>query len=154
MKAFITISVIAAEKWNATSLVAAHHELNVTVESALRLPGALFGALTAALIFLMAAELFGIEIALIAAALWTFNPLAIGFNRIAKEDTFLIFFFLLANVFWLRSQRLAETRAHKQPEFLYWATAVSFGAMMASKYVPQMFVVSLSYYYIFQQIPE
>src|SRR5881628_803056 len=50
MKALLTISVIAAEKWNGTSLVAAHHELNVTVESALRFPGALFGALTAALI--------------------------------------------------------------------------------------------------------
>src|SRR5439155_8884397 len=91
---------------------------------------------------------------LVAAALFAFDPLAISFNRIAKEDTFLVFIFLLANVFWLRSQRLAETRPHKQPELLYWATAISFGAMIASKYVPQMMIVSLAYYYTFQAIPE
>ena len=153
MKAFITISVIAAEKWNATSLVAAHHELNVTVESALRLPGALFGALTAALIFLMAAELFGIEIALIAAALWTFNPLAIGFNRIAKEDTFLIFFFLLGSFFWLRAQRLAESQADRNPERYYWATAAAFGAMLASKLLPLLIAIPVAYNYAFQKIP-
>ena len=46
MKAILTGSVVAAEKWNGTSLVSAHPEFNVTVESALRLPGALFGAET------------------------------------------------------------------------------------------------------------
>ena len=49
--------------------------------------------------------------ALLAAALWAFDPQAIGFNRIAKEDTFLLFFFLLANIFWLRGQRVAESES-------------------------------------------
>ena len=61
------------------------------------------------MIYLITAELFGAEVALIAAALWAFDPSAIGFNRVAKEDTFLLFFFLLANVFWLRGQRVAES---------------------------------------------
>jgi len=154
MKAALLISVIAGDKWNQTSLVAAHPELNVPVETSLRLPGALFGALTAVLIFLVASELFGLEIGLISAALWAFDPMAIGFSRIAKEDTFLIFFFLLANVFWLRGQRVAESQPQRRPEPFYWATAAALGAMFASKYVPPvMLAISVAYYYVFQKIP-
>ncbi len=153
MKAMLTISVIGAEKWNATSLVAGHPELNLPVETSLRLPNALFGALTVVLIFLVASELFGLEAALIAAALWAFDPLAIGFNRIAKEDTLLVFFFLLANVFWLRGQRIAEGQPQRRPEPFYWATAAAFGAMLASKYVAQMIAISVAYNYAFQRIP-
>lgn len=152
MKALLTASVVAAEHWNAFSLVSAHPSLRVATETALRLPGTLFGALTALLIFLVASELFGTEIALIAAALWALDPSGIGFNRIAKEDTFLLFFFLLANVFWIRGQRIAESgRGRAEP--YYWATAAAFGAMMASKYMPHFFAISVSYYYIFQGVP-
>ena len=154
MKAALLISVIAADKWNQTSLVAAHPELNVPVETSLRLPGALFGSLTAVLIFLVASELFGLEVGLISAALWAFDPIAIGFSRIAKEDTFLIFFFLLANVFWLRGQRVAESQPERRPEPFYWATAAAFGAMFASKYVPPVMLgITVAYNYSFQRIP-
>lgn len=153
MKALVTISVIAAEKWNQTSLVTGHPDLNVPVETSLRLPGALFGAFTAVLIFLAASELFGLEVGLISAALWAFDPLAIGFNRIAKEDTFLIFFFMLANFFWLRGQRVAESQPERNPERFYWATAAAFGAMLASKYVPMMIAITVAYNYAFQRIP-
>jgi predicted membrane-bound dolichyl-phosphate-mannose-protein mannosyltransferase len=152
-KALMTTSVITAEKWNNTSLVTAHPEMNISVESALRFPGALFGSLTVILIFVVASELFGLEVGLIAAALWAFDPLAIGFNRIAKEDTFVVFFFLLANVFWLRGQRVAESQLQRRPERFYWATAAAFGAMLASKYLPVMLVISVSYNYAFQRIP-
>ncbi|MDX6305732.1 MAG: Dolichyl-phosphate-mannose-protein mannosyltransferase [Blastocatellia bacterium] len=155
MKALLTVSVIVSEKWNQTSLVTGRPNLNIPVETSVRVPGALFGSLTAVLIFLVAAELFGPEVGLISAALWAFDPLAIGFNRIAKEDTFLIFFFLLANVFWLRGQRVAESQPQRRPEPFYWATAVAFGAMFASKYVPPVMLgISVSYNYIFQRIPE
>lgn len=153
MKALLTISVIAAEKWNHTSFVAGHPELNVPVETSLRFPVALFGAFAAVLIYLVASELFGMETGLIAAALWAFDPLAIGFNRIAKEDTFLIFFFLLANFFWLRGQRVAESQPERNPERFYWATAAAFGAMLASKYVPMLIAITVSYNYAFQRIP-
>lgn len=153
MKALLTVSVIAAEKWNQTSLVANHPELNVLAETSLRFPVALFGAFAAVLIYLVASELFGLETGLIAAALWAFDPLAIGFNRIAKEDTFLIFFFLLANFFWLRGQRVAESQPERNPERFYWATAAAFGAMLASKYVPMLIAITVSYNYAFQRIP-
>ena len=148
MKACQTATIILAEKWNST-----HPANQISPETALRLPVTIFGALTAVLIFLIVAELFGVEVALIAAALWTFDPNAIGFNRIAKEDSFLLFFFLLANVFWLRGQRIAES-TNQNPNKYYWATAASYGAMVASKYVPHLFCVSICYYWMFQSIPE
>jgi hypothetical protein len=153
MKALLTVSVVTADAWNRTAFVSSRPELNVPVETSLRLPGALFGAFTAMLIFLVATELFGWEIGLLSAALWTFDPLAIAYNRIAKEDTFLIFFFLLANFFWLRGQRVAESEPNKNPERYYWLTAVAFGAMLASKYVPLMIAIPVSYNYAFQKIP-
>jgi hypothetical protein len=153
MKALLTVSVIVAEKWNQTSLAGSHPDLNLPVETSLRIPGALFGSLIAVLIFLVAAELFGLEVGLISAALWAFDPLAIGFNRIAKEDTFLIFFFMLANFFWLRGQRVAESQPGRSPERFYWATAAAFGAMLASKYVFMLLAISVAYNYTFQRIP-
>jgi hypothetical protein len=149
MKALQAASIITAEKWNSIARVSDQ----IAPETALRLPGAIAGALSALLIYLIAAELFGAEVALIAAALWAFDPTAIALNRIAKEDTFLLFFFLLANVFWLRGQRVAES-TNENPSRYYWATAASYGAMVASKYLPHLIAISICYYWMFQQLPE
>jgi predicted membrane-bound dolichyl-phosphate-mannose-protein mannosyltransferase len=149
MKAFQATSIILSEKWN--SFVGP--ESRIAPETALRLPGAIVGALSVILIYLIAAELFGVEVALIAAALWAFDPSGIGFSRVAKEDTFLLFFFLLANVFWLRGQRVAES-TDRNPNRYYWATAACYGAMVASKYVPHLMAISWCYYWMFQQLPE
>jgi len=153
MKALQATSIIAAEKWNSSSFIASHPAESIAPETALRLPGTILGAFTAILIYLIAAELFGSEVALIAAALWAFDPTAIGFNRVAKEDTFLLFFFLLANVFWLRGQRVAES-TDRNPNRYYWLTGAAYGAMIASKYVPHLISISMSYYWMFQELPE
>lgn len=152
MKALQTVSSVIADRWNRTDIVTTHPNWQIAAETALRLPSAIFGALTVILIYLLATELFGAEVGLIAAALWAFDPNAIGFNRIAKEDTFLLFFFLLANIFWLRSQRSAESG--DDPRRYYWATAAAFGAMLASKYLPQLIAITIAYYWLFQAIPE
>ena len=149
MKALQATSIILSEKWNGF----VGPENRIAPETALRLPGAIAGALSAILIYLIAAELFGVEVALIAAALWSFDPSGIGFARVAKEDTFLLFFFLLANVFWLRGQRVAES-TDRNPNRYYWATAACYGAMVASKYVPHLMAISWCYYWMFQQLPE
>ena len=149
MKALMTLSTAAGDRWNKL----AQDEAQISVEAALRLPAAIFGAFTALLIFLVSRQLFGPRIGLIAAALWALDPSAIGFNRIAKEDTFYIFFFLLANVFWLRGQRVAEA-GENRPERYYWLAAAAFGAMMASKYLPHFLAISASYYYVFQNHPR
>jgi len=153
MKGLVTLSVVGAEKWNQTSVVATNSGWRVPVETALRLPSAIFGALTTILIYLVASELFGFEVAFIAAALWAFDPLSISFSRIAKEDVLLTFFFLLAGFFWLRGQRVAESQPQRNPERFYWATAAALGAMMASKYFPQAIMIPVSYNYAFQAIP-
>jgi hypothetical protein len=153
MKALLTVSIVAAEGWNSTAVARGNPQLQVSTETAARLPGALLGALTSFLIFLVTRELFGAEVALLAAGLWAFDPTAVGFNRIAKEDSFLVFFFLLGNVFWLRGQKAAEEGLRK-PEPFYWATAACFGAMMASKYVPHFLAISGAYYYTFQGVPS
>ncbi|HKP83840.1 MAG TPA: phospholipid carrier-dependent glycosyltransferase [Pyrinomonadaceae bacterium] len=153
MKALQAGSIIIAEKWNNSSFVSSRPANRIAPETALRLPGAIFGALSTLLIFLIASELFGVEVALVASALWAFDPSAIGLNRVAKEDTFLLFFFLLANVFWLRGQRAAES-TDRSPNKYYWLTAASYGAMVASKYFPHLFCVSICYYWMFQQLPE
>jgi predicted membrane-bound dolichyl-phosphate-mannose-protein mannosyltransferase len=152
MKALLTASLVVVDKWNSSPSLAGQRP--ISPESALRFPGVVFGALTVILIYLLAAELFGAEVGLIAAALWAFDPMAIGFNRIAKEDTFLLFFFLLGNLFWLYGQRVAErTQSTGRAGKYYWASAAAFGAMMASKYVPQLLTIGIAYYGIFQGIP-
>ena len=151
MKVLLTGSIVFADKWN--SIPSLGGRWPIATEAALRFPATLFGALCAILIYLLAAELFGAEVGLIAAALWAFDPMAVGFNRIAKEDTFVLFFFLLGNTLWLRGQRVAETRSTREGEKYYWAAAAAFGALMASKYVPQLLTVTICYYYIFQGVP-
>jgi hypothetical protein len=56
-------------------------------------------------------------------------------------------------VFWLRGQRAAES-TDSSPNKYYWLTAASYGAMVASKYVPHLFAISLCYYWMFQNLPE
>jgi 4-amino-4-deoxy-L-arabinose transferase-like glycosyltransferase len=153
MKALLTASIVMVDEWNESSFAAEHQSMRVSTETALRLPGIILGAFTSLLIFLVASELFGTEVGLIAAALWALDPTGISFSRIAKEDSFFLFFFLLANVFWLRGQRVAE-RGRFNPRPYYWATAAAFGAMVASKYLPYFIAVSSSYYHIFQAIPQ
>jgi hypothetical protein len=84
MKALQATSIILSEKWN--GLVGP--ENRIAPETALRLPGAIAGALSAILIYLIAAELFGVEVALIAAALWSFDPSGIGFARVRRKIRF------------------------------------------------------------------
>ncbi len=152
MKAMLAASIIVSEGWNGLAPARGKPQLRISTETAARLPGALLGALSAILIFLVTRELFGAEVGLVAAALWALDPAAIGFNRIAKEDSFLLFFFLLGNVFWLRGQTVAE-EGRRKPEPFYWAAAAAFGAMLASKYVPHFFAITAAYYYAFQGDP-
>ncbi|MGI8668899.1 MAG: glycosyltransferase family 39 protein [Aridibacter sp.] len=140
MKGLQILSITAAEIWNGYFAAP-----KISEEAALRFPTALFGTFTALLLFFLIKELFGSSIGLISAALWSLDPNAIGFDRIAKEDSFLLFFFLLANVFWIRSQTLAE-RGDKNRMNYVWLTAIAFGGMAASKYLIHLFAISIAYF--------
>ncbi len=152
MKGLQTVSIVAAGKINAT-LFSANSERQISEETALRLPTALFGTFTALLIFLLINEFFGSSIALIAAALWCFDPNAIGFDRVAKEDSFLLFFFLLGNFFLVHSQTLVERGKGKWMTFV-WLTAISLGAMLASKYLVHIAFIGIAYFVVIRNIPS
>ena len=149
MKGLQTVSIVAAEMLN-NSVSAPQYK--ISDETALRFPAALFGTFSTLLIFLLVRELFGRSIGLISAALWAVEPMAVGFDRIAKEDSLALFFFLLTNLFWIRGQTAAERGKSNWLNYA-WAAAASFGALMASKYYPFLFPITGAYYAIFQSIP-
>ena len=149
MKGLQTLSFSGAERWNA----AVSDDLQVSEEAALRAPIALFGTFTALLIFLLVGQLFGRSVGLISAVLWALEPAAIGFDRIAKEDSLVLFFFLLANFFWVRAQTIAERGGERWHRYI-WAAGAAFAALMASKYYPHLLAVLAAYYIVFIAIPS
>lgn len=151
MKGLQTISISVAEKLN-NSVFASRPKAQISDEFALRFPTALFGSITALLIFLLLQEFFGSSIALIAAALWAIDPSAIGFDRIAKEDSFLLFFFLLANTIWVFGQTASERGKDFTKHLVF--TAAAFGAMLASKYLVHILFIGLAYFAIIRSVPS
>lgn len=87
--------------WGSLNAVPASDEI------ALRLPNALFGALTVIPLFLLTAALFDRWTALLAAAFWAVGINAITHNRIGKEDTLLVFFMLFAFFFFVRAKQIS-----------------------------------------------
>jgi hypothetical protein len=143
MKALMFVSVKAQQAWNARS------DYQLSDEAALRFPNILFGALTAIPLFLLAAAFFDCWTGLLAAALWTFGVNAITYNRIAKEDTLLVFFMLLGFYFYLRAKQ-ASGREPKVKRRNYILSGASWGLMLASKYFPHYFGLNMLYHHYFR----
>lgn len=117
-------------------------------EFALRLPNAIFGALTVIPLFLLTTALFDRWTGLFAAGFWAFGINAISLNRIGKEDTLLVFFMLFAFYFYLRAKQLSPSeQTAKRRNYLLSAT--SFGLMLASKYFPHYYGVNALFHHIF-----
>src|SRR5262245_20148702 len=132
MKLAMWGSVAAVERWNRI----APPEATISLETAVRLPNAAAGAATTAVLFGVADLLFGSSVAAAVALLWALDVNASAINRIGKEDTFLLLFFLLAVFCYERAKRTGvadNTRAQRW----YTASGASFGLMLASKYMPQ-----------------
>lgn len=117
-------------------------------EFALRLPNAIFGALTVIPLFLLTAAFFDRWTGLIAAAFWAGGINAITYNRIGKEDTLLVFFMLFAFYFYLRAKQ-TDTRDVSRRKRNYLFAGVSFGLMLASKYFPHYFGLNQLYHHNF-----
>jgi hypothetical protein len=148
MKGMQTASVVAAEAINRAAPGGA-----ISEEAALRFPIALFGTFISLLLFLFVSELFGRSIGLVAAGLRAVEPMAIGFDRIAKEDTLVLFFFLLCSLFFVKSQSAAERGERNWLRYL-WGAAAGFGGLMASKYYPHLLGVLGGYYNAFLKLPN
>jgi 4-amino-4-deoxy-L-arabinose transferase-like glycosyltransferase len=84
----------------------------------------------------------------VAATLWSFGINAITYNRIAKEDTLLVFFLLFAFYFYLRAKQTGGHEAKRKRRF-YGLSGISFGLMMASKYFPHYFGLNALYHHYF-----
>ena len=121
----------------------------ISEEALLRLPNAIFGALTVIPLFLLTAAFFDRRTGLIAAAFWAGGINAITYNRIGKEDTLLVFFMLFAFYFYLRAKQ-TDTRNVALRKRNYLLSGISFGLMLASKYFPHYFGLNALYHHNFQ----
>jgi hypothetical protein len=142
MKVLVDLSLRGARAWNSMTSSA------VSEEAALRLPNALFGALTAIPLCLLTAALFDLGTGLWAAALWSFGVTAITFNRVGKEDTLMVFFMLFAFYLFIQA-KLTDRTKNKLVSRLLNLSAVSFGLMMASKYFPHYLGLNMLYHHNF-----
>ena len=143
MKALMLVSMQAAHWLNSSA------GSSISDEVALRFPNILFGALTALPIFLLTVAFFDRRTALVAAAFWSFGINAITYNRIAKEDTLLVFFMLMAFYFYLRAKQVSG-HDHKGKRWYYSLSGISFGLMFASKYFPHYFGLNMLYHHLFR----
>ena len=143
MKSMIAISLGASDFWNR------HHgeSRQISEEVAVRLPNVVFGSLTAVVIFLLAQELFDTQIALLGAFFWSVGTIAIIVNRLAKEDTLLVFFTWLAFYFYYRAKTASAIDRELGWKW-YAAAGASFGLMLASKYFPHYLGILFLYWYL------
>jgi hypothetical protein len=146
LKTLVLVSLKASHAWNAR----AGATRQISEEAAVRLPNAIFGALTVIPLYLLAAAFFDKRTGLLCALLWSFGVNAITYNRVAKEDTLLVFFMLCAFYFYLRAKQTSGHEPRAKRKF-YLGSAVSFGLMLASKYFPHYFGLNMLYHHLVAQ---
>jgi hypothetical protein len=131
MKLAMWASVDLAQAWNRIAPL----DQAMSLETALRLPNAIAGAATTYVLFGIADLLFGGTVAVAVSLIWALDVNAIAINRIGKEDTFLLLFFLLAVFFYERAKSLGVAEPENAQRW-YALSGASFGLMLASKYMP------------------
>jgi hypothetical protein len=131
MKLAMWGSVAATDRWNRHAPLNQH----VSLETAIRLPNAIAGAAITLALYGVAQLLFGDAVALVASLFWAFDVNAIAINRLGKEDTFLLLFFLMAIWFYERAKRQGVVDPGGAQRW-YTGSGASFGLMLASKYMP------------------
>lgn len=134
MKLMMWGSLSAVDRWNRS----ADPSRQIARETALRLPNAVAGVATVGVVFAVTSILFGDAIALAAAALVAVDPNVTAINRIGKEDTLLMLFFLLAVLCYERAKQII---GHDQARAQRWyaLSGANFGLMLASKYLPHLY---------------
>jgi hypothetical protein len=151
LKTLVFVSLKASGAWNARGRAGdTLQQLDIGEEAAVRLPNVIFGALTVVPLYLLAAAFFDKRTGLLSALLWSFGVNAITYNRVAKEDTLLVFFMLLAFYFYVRAKQTSGYEPRAKRKF-YLASAVSFGLMFASKYFPHYFGLNMLYHHLVAQ---
>jgi 4-amino-4-deoxy-L-arabinose transferase-like glycosyltransferase len=134
LKVLAWASVTVGERWN--RLASPHSWPTTKPEGWLRFPNVLFGAATTAILFLLCRQLMGVVGSFAAAFFWAVSPLAIALNRLAKEETPLTFFTLLACYFYCRAQ---QADSDENARRWYDLSAIGFGLAFASQYILYLF---------------
>ena len=123
-------SLAVGERWN--RLASVHGWPTMSPEGWLRFPNVLLGAATASILFLFCRRMIGVVGSFAASFFWAVSPLAVALNRLAKEETPLTFFTLLACLFYCRAQQADSDESARQ---WYDLSAIGFGLAFASQYI-------------------
>ena len=123
-------SLAAGERWN--HIASLYSWPTMRPEGWLRFPNVLLGAATAAILFLFCRSMMGFVGSFAAGFFWAVSPLAIALNRLAKEETPLTFFTLLACYFYCRAQQADSDEGAGR---WYDLSAIGFGLAFASQYI-------------------
>jgi Dolichyl-phosphate-mannose-protein mannosyltransferase len=119
-------------KWLIAACIAIGGKLGWAPETMTRLPNALAGGLSIAVVAQLGKRLFGSTAGLFASALAAVSVTLIGYQRVAKEDTLLGLFLMLLLLSLAEAKAAADDgRSSKRAE-LYGAA--SLAGMLASKY--------------------
>jgi hypothetical protein len=130
LKVLAWVSLTAGKRWN--RLARLHSWPTMGPEGWLRFPNVLFGAATTAILFLFCRRLIGLVGSFAASLFWAVSPLAVALNRLAKEETPLTFFTLLACYFFCRAQQAdSDESVHRW----YDLSAIGFGLAFDSQYI-------------------
>ena len=133
-KLLIWASLETGERWNRMASFPGWPSMNP--EGWLRLPNVLFGAATAAILYLFCRLMMGIPGSFAAGFFWAVAPLPVALNRLAKEETPVTFFTLLACYFYCRAkQASAETSTRRW----HGLSGFTFGLAIASQYLIHLF---------------
>jgi len=130
LKALAWGSLAAGERWN--RLATLHGWPTMRPEGWLRFPNVLLGAATAAILFLFCRRMMGVVGSFAAGFFWAVSPLAVALNRLAKEETPLTFFTLLACYFYCRARQADSDESARR---WYDLSAIGFGLSFASQYI-------------------
>lgn len=152
MKTFISLCFFAAEKWN-KALSSPQSNLHISDEAVTRFPNIFIGTLMTLVLFFFARAMFNNATGWITALLWATSINAIAFNRIAKEDSMLVFFAFLGYYFYWKAKFLGPVES-KYRERLYIFSGASFGLMMASKYFPHYFGLNFLFHITRKHEPQ
>jgi hypothetical protein len=123
-------SLAAGERWG--RIAAMHGWPLLKPEGWLRMPNVLFGAAATAVLFLLCRRMMGVAGSFATSFFWAVAPLPIALNRLAKEETPLTFFTLLACYFYCRAQ---QAEADQSARRWFDLSAIAFGLSLASQYI-------------------
>jgi hypothetical protein len=136
-------SLEVGKLWN--GIAGAYGFPSTAAETWLRLPNVLFGAVTAAILFLFCRQLMGTTGSFSAGFFWAVSPLVVALNRITKEETAFTCFTLLACYFYCKAKKEAsENRSCRWVDL----SAMAFGLATASQYMIHLFGLNHLAWYV------